>query len=84
MVMSKSKEPIKKAVNFLREIAIIVIGVAITLSASYFITKSNEKRDMRLYLNAIKMESDKDLLLSIWEVYSEYAICLQRGIEERQ
>ena len=59
--MSNSKEPINEAIKFLREIAVIVIGVAITLSASYFLTKSNEKRDLRLYLNAIKMELEENL-----------------------
>jgi len=59
--MTKSKKPKSEIVKFLREIVAIVIGVAITLSASYFITKSNEKRDMHLYLNAIKMELEKNL-----------------------
>ena len=76
MVMSKSKEPIKKVVNFLREIAIIVIGVAITLSASYFITKSNEKRDMHLYLNAIKMELEENL-----KVLDENAVKFQQHVK---
>ena len=59
--MSKSKESINKIVKFLREIAVIVIGVAVTLSASYLITRSNEKRDMQLYLNAIKIELEENL-----------------------
>ena len=45
-----------KIYNFLREIAVVVIGVAITLSASYWITNKNAERDVALYLSAIKME----------------------------
>ena len=47
---------IKKIGKFVREISVIVIGVAITLSASYWLSDRNEKRDMALYLTAIKME----------------------------
>jgi hypothetical protein len=58
--MSKSKkstnEYIKKSGKYLREISVVVIGVAITLSVSYWIVVQNEKRDMALHLRAIKME----------------------------
>ena len=55
--MSKSKksikESIKKSGKYLREISVVVIGVAITLSVSYWIGVKNEKRDMALHLRAI-------------------------------
>jgi len=78
--MSKTKESISKIVKFFREIVVIVIGVAITLSASYFITKISEKKDMYLYLNAIKMELEENigffeeevLFLEDWENYAHY------------
>ena len=46
--------------KYLREISIVVIGVAITLSAGYWITNRNEKRDMALYLNTIKLELEEN------------------------
>ena len=58
--MNKSKKSKNKIVKFIRETAVVVIGVAITLSASFLITKSNEKRDIHLYLNAIKMELEEN------------------------
>jgi predicted negative regulator of RcsB-dependent stress response len=58
--MSKSiitiKESIKKSGKFLREISVVVIGVAITLSVSYWIGVKKEKKDMALHLRAIRME----------------------------
>ena len=59
--MNKSKKPKNKIVKYLREVSVVVIGVAITLSASYFITRSSENRDMYLYLNAIKMELEENI-----------------------
>jgi len=49
-------EYIRKSGKYLREISVVVIGVAITLFASYWIGINNEKRDMALHLRAIKME----------------------------
>ena len=58
--MNKSKltikESIKKTGKYIREISVVVIGVAITLTVSYLINLKNEKRDMELHLRAIKME----------------------------
>jgi len=59
--MKKLKIPTEKIGNFLREIAVIVIGVAITLSASYWIANKNAERDMDLYLNTIKMELEENI-----------------------
>ena len=54
--MSKQDYSIKQIVKYFREVSVVVIGVAVTLSLSYWIGVNNEKRDMRLYLNAIKLE----------------------------
>ena len=54
--MNKSKNSIEKIGKYLRELSVVVIGVAITLSASYWISNKNEKKDMSLYLNTIKLE----------------------------
>ena len=44
-----------------REVFVVVIGVAITLFASYWLGIRNEERDMALYLNAIKMELEENI-----------------------
>ena len=46
--------------KYFREVSVVVIGVAITLSVSYWIGINNEKRDMALYLNAVKMELEEN------------------------
>ena len=74
--MNKSKESMNKIVKFLREIAVIVIGVAITLFASYLITKSGEKRDMHLYLNAIKMELEENI-----KILEEKAVLFEHSVK---
>ena len=48
---------IEKIGKYLREISVVVIGVAITLFASFLLTNSNEKKDIALYLSSLKMES---------------------------
>ena len=58
--MNKLKNSTGKIGKYLREISVVVIGVAITLSASNWITNRNEKRDMSLYLNAIKLELEEN------------------------
>jgi MoaA/NifB/PqqE/SkfB family radical SAM enzyme len=59
--MNKSKLPIKKIRKYLRELSVIVLGVAITLSVGIWINNRSEKRDMALYLNAIRMEMDENI-----------------------
>jgi len=47
--------------KYTREVSVVVIGVAITLSITLWISKKNEKRDMALYLNAIKIELEENI-----------------------
>ena len=54
---------IKKIGQYLREISVVVIGVALTLSASVWITNRNEKKDLALYLNTIKLELEENIRL---------------------
>ncbi|MDR2146112.1 MAG: hypothetical protein LBE91_06615 [Tannerella sp.] len=54
--MGKTKSSIEKIGKYFREVSVVIIGVAVTLSVSYWITKKNEKKDMALYLNSVKME----------------------------
>jgi len=57
----KVKSSIGKIGKYLREISVVVIGVAITLSASYWLTSRSEKKDLALYLEAIKMELEENI-----------------------
>jgi len=59
--MKKIKDSMKKIGKYLREISAIVIGVAITLFASYLLSVKSEKRDMVLYLNAMMMELEENI-----------------------
>jgi hypothetical protein len=50
----------KRIGKYLLEISVVVIGVAITLLASHWIGVKNEKRDIALHLNAIKLELEEN------------------------
>ena len=55
------KNAMRKIGKYLRELSVVVLGVAITLSASVWVTNRNEKIDLALYLNAIKIELEENL-----------------------
>ena len=57
----KSKKLLKNVSKYLLEISVIVIGVAITLSMSHWLSIRNEKRDIVLYLDAIKLELEENI-----------------------
>ena len=59
--MRKPKKSRKTIGNYLIEISVVVIGVAITLSVTFWISRTSEKRDMSLFLNAIKMELNDNI-----------------------
>jgi len=59
--MKITNNPIKKVGKFFREISAIIIGIAITLSASYWLGIRNEKKDTVLYLNALKIEIEDNI-----------------------
>ena len=65
----------KKIGKYIRELSIVVIGVAITLSASYWISEKSEKKNMKLYLNTIKMELELNA-----ENFDFYAVWLQKSV----
>ena len=54
--MSNSNNSMAKIGKYLREVSVVVIGVAITLSVSVWINNNSEKRNLILYLKTIKME----------------------------
>jgi len=59
--MKKLKFSVQKIGKYLREVSVVVIGVAITLSVSYWITNRTEKNDVALYLEAIKIEMEENI-----------------------
>jgi hypothetical protein len=79
--MKKLKFSIGKIGKYLLEISVVVIGVAITLSVSFWISQRGEKRDYHLYVSAVKLEltdnirylsEEKERLLSKEFEYARY------------
>ena len=68
--MKTEKNTLKNILNYTRELSIVVLGIAITLTATYSLSNQSEKRDMKLYLNAIKLELEENL--KIIEEKQEY------------
>jgi hypothetical protein len=62
----KTKISVGAVAKYLRELSVVVIGIAITLSVNSWLTTRNEKKDMALYLDAVKMELEKNLEGIIW------------------
>jgi hypothetical protein len=52
---------VKPIVKYLREVSVVVIGVAITIFASQWLGIKNEKRDMNLHLYAVRLELDENI-----------------------
>jgi hypothetical protein len=57
----KTKTLIIKIGKYLRKLSIVVVGIAITLYVNNYLTTRTKKKDMALYLNAVKMELKTDL-----------------------
>lgn len=62
-IMAKKTKKSRKVVSYLRELSVVVLGVAITLGASTLISARNAKKDLDLYLNAVKMEMEGNMKL---------------------
>ena len=59
--MSNPKPFSKKIAKYFSDISVIVIGVAITLSVSHWLSIRSEKKDLALYLNAVQLELEENL-----------------------
>ena len=57
----KTKKGAKKAVKYVRELSIVVIGIAITLTGNEWISNRNEKKVMQSNLKAVKFELEENL-----------------------
>ena len=55
------KNSIKSTVKYIRELSVVVIGIAITFTLNNWINNNNEKRDIVQYLNAVKSELENNL-----------------------
>ena len=59
--MKKPNLSTKTIVRYIRDFSIVVAGIAVTLYVNYKVTNQGEKRDMNLYLNAIKLELEENI-----------------------
>jgi len=57
----KAKIQIKTIVRYVRDLSIVVAGIAVTLYASDRVTGKSEKRDLALYMNAVKLEVEENI-----------------------
>ena len=71
--MNKSKETIQTIVQYLRELSIVVAGIAITVGIGFYVNNNNYMKDQRQYLNAIKMELEENA-----KKFDDYAKWLQK------
>jgi hypothetical protein len=49
-----------KVGRYFRDLSIVIVGIAVTLMVNNWLTSSNEKRDMHLYLNSLKLELESN------------------------
>ena len=59
--MNKTKILIKNIGKYLRELSVIVVGIAITVISGLWINNRNNEKDIDLYLENIKMELQDNL-----------------------
>ena len=65
----------KKAVKYLRELSIVVVGIAITLAGNDWLSNRTEKKELQEYLDAVKFELEDGLegLNKLFEFYDKTA-----------
>ena len=59
--MKKTKFQMFKIVKYLRELSVIIIGIAVTVLTGLWINDRNNTQDIGLYLENIKMELQNNL-----------------------
>ena len=68
--MGKSSIYEKQIFQFLRELAAIVIGIAITVSLGFWVNKNNSEKDLKQFLETMKMEMEENAkkldLYAVW------------------
>jgi hypothetical protein len=73
--------------KYIRELSIVVVGVAITLSIGVWINHANNKKDINLYLDAIKLELEENIslieeIIEYWQPSMNYANYLMSNNKE--
>lgn len=51
----------RKVGKYFCEVSVVIIGVTLTLMATSWINSCSEKKDLRLYLDAVKLELEDNL-----------------------
>jgi hypothetical protein len=75
MTKEKSKISMKPIVKYLRELSIVVAGIAITVGTGLWVNDNNNKKDQKQYLEAIKLELEENV-----RQFDDYAKWLQKPI----
>ena len=57
----QTKISLKTVVRYIRDFSIVVAGIAVTLYVNDRVSGNSEKRDLKLYLNAVKMELEENI-----------------------
>ena len=73
--MNKSKTTIRPIIKYFRELSIVVAGVAITVGIGLWINNSNNRKDQKQYLDAIKIELENNE-----KQFDLFAIFLQKSV----
>ena len=63
MIKKKEGSKMKKVGKYFREVSVVIIGVTITLIATNWINSRGEQQDLQLYLDAVKLELEDNLVL---------------------
>ena len=61
IMQRKVKVSLKTVVRYVRDLSIVVAGIAVTLYASDRVSGRSEKRDLTLYLHAIQLEVEENI-----------------------
>ena len=82
--MGKSSIYEKQIFQFLRELSAIVIGIAITVSLGFWVNKKNSEKDLKQFLETIKIEMEENAkkldLYAVWMGKPvRYALYLQKN-----
>ena len=60
-MQKKPKKPIKKIGKFIREVSVVVIGIAIAVSINGWISSKNERNSVDAFLQTVRLELEENL-----------------------
>ena len=64
--MNKSKKTMKSIIKYLRELSVVVAGIALTIGVGIWINYNNSIKDQKQYLEAINMELETNAKQFDW------------------